>query len=73
LRAVNSFHFYGSWPKGSNASFMSLISKVDNPQGLNEYRPISLVGSMFKIISQLLAKRLKSILHKLLLVNSQSF
>jgi len=64
LRAVNSFYCYGRWPRGWNTSFMSLIPKVDNPQGFNMYRPISLVGSIYKNISKLLAKRMKLVLHK---------
>jgi len=27
IRAVRSFYYYGLWPKGINASFITLISK----------------------------------------------
>nr|GEW74581.1 hypothetical protein [Tanacetum cinerariifolium] len=45
--------------KGCNASFVTLILKVDNPLGLGDYRPISLIGSYYKVISKLLSERIK--------------
>ncbi|KAJ9562049.1 hypothetical protein OSB04_007209 [Centaurea solstitialis] len=47
---------------GCNASFLTLISKVANPIGLNEFRPISLIGILYKIISKVLAERLKKVI-----------
>jgi len=66
LRAVNCFHSCGNWPTGSNASFISLIPKTENPQQLEEYRPISLIGCIYKIISKILAKRLQKVIHKII-------
>jgi len=43
---------------------MTLIPKRNNPQGLEEYRPISLIGCLYKNIAKLLAKRLSKILDK---------
>ncbi|XP_028098838.1 uncharacterized protein LOC114298468 [Camellia sinensis] len=48
--------------KGINSSFITLIPKKDNPIGLSDYRPISLVESIYKIIAKLLANRLKVVL-----------
>lgn len=31
-------------PRESNALFIALIPKVDDPQSLSEFRPISLMG-----------------------------
>jgi len=73
VRAVTCFHSDGSWLKGTNASFISLIPKVDNPQSIDEYRPISLVGSVYKIISKFLAKRLQKILHKVINIKQSAF
>jgi len=66
IKVVKCFHSCGRWPKGCNASFISLIPKVDNPQGLEEYRPISLVESLYKIISKILSKRMQKVLHKII-------
>ncbi|GKU96042.1 hypothetical protein SLEP1_g9323 [Rubroshorea leprosula] len=38
------------------------VPDVDNPQRLEEYRPISLIGVMYKILAKLLANRLKKVL-----------
>lgn len=62
LRFLDKFHANGIFPKGGNASFIALIPKVPDPQSLNEYRPISLIGCVFKIVAKLLANRLKRIL-----------
>jgi len=43
IRAIHFFEDEGRWPRGTNASFITLITKVDNPQHLNDFRLISLV------------------------------
>jgi len=39
-----------------------LVPKKDNLSNLNEFRPISLVGYVYKILSKILANRLKKVL-----------
>lgn len=39
--------------------FLVLISKVDNPQGLDEYRHICVINSLYRILAKFLAFRLK--------------
>lgn len=45
-----------------NSSFMTLTPKVVHPLKLEEYRPIYLVGCLYKIISKSLASRLENVL-----------
>ena len=45
-----------------STSFIALISKVSDPVLLNDYRPISLIGCMYKIVTKILANRLKKIM-----------
>ncbi|XP_019429666.1 PREDICTED: uncharacterized protein LOC109337200 [Lupinus angustifolius] len=59
------FKKFGNLPRGCNASFIVLIPKKKSPQGLNDFRPISLIGSIQKIISKLLAARIKKAVDKL--------
>ncbi|KHN17109.1 Transposon TX1 putative 149 kDa protein, partial [Glycine soja] len=49
-------------PKDCNESFIALISKVNDPQNLNEYRPISLIGCAYKIVAKLLANKMKKVM-----------
>jgi hypothetical protein len=42
------------------------VPKKDHPQDLFDFRPICLIGSLYKILSKLLANRLKRVLGKLI-------
>jgi len=53
MKTVRAFYCFGSWPKGTMLSFISLILKVENLQRIDEYKPISLVGILYKIISKI--------------------
>ena len=55
-------HVNGCFPKGSNVSFLTLIPKVWDPQNLNDYIPISLIGYIYKIVAKILARRLKKVM-----------
>jgi hypothetical protein len=56
------FHRNGKLTKGVNSTFIALIPKVDNPQRLADFRPIALVGCMYKVLEKVLADRLRSIM-----------
>jgi len=62
VATLANFHATGYIPKGCNASFIALVPKVRDPILLEQYRPISLVGAMYKIISKVLARRIKQVL-----------
>jgi len=62
MRFLTEFHRNGRLAKGINSTFIALIPKVDSPQRLNDFRPISLVGSMYKILVKVLACRLRSLI-----------
>lgn len=53
------FEYFRSLSRGSNSSFITLVPKVKGPLSLNEYRPINLIGCVYKIIAKTLANRLK--------------
>jgi len=50
MRFLGEFHRNGKLVRGINSTFIALIPKVDNPQCLHDFRPISLVGSLYKIL-----------------------
>ncbi|XP_048494804.1 uncharacterized protein LOC125494938 [Beta vulgaris subsp. vulgaris] len=62
---VQEFWQTGKLPKGSNMAFITLIAKIKNPNGFKDYRPISMVGSIYKIIAKLLTQRLKQVMSSL--------
>jgi hypothetical protein len=62
MRFISEFHQNGKLTKGLNFTFIALIPKVDSPQRLNDFRPISLVGSLYKILAKLLANRLRMVI-----------
>ena len=45
-----------------NITWVTLIPKVVNPAAIDEYRPISMVGALYKIISKILSLRLKEVM-----------
>jgi len=45
-----------------DATFITLIEKVVSPQRLNDFRPISLVGCMYKVLAKVLANRLRNVI-----------
>lgn len=59
--------------KSITSSFLTLIPKSSNPMGLDDYRPIFLVGSIHKIFSKLFASRIKKILHNIISPSQTAF
>ncbi|GJT52989.1 RNA-directed DNA polymerase, eukaryota [Tanacetum coccineum] len=60
--AVTCFFHHGSFPKGSNSSFIALIPKTSDANMVKDFRPIILIGSMYKIIAKILTNRLVFVL-----------
>jgi hypothetical protein len=45
MRFISEFHRNGKLTKGLNSTFIALIPKIDSPQRLNDFRPISRLGT----------------------------
>lgn len=52
---VKHFERYGKFAKGCTSSHITVIPKSKDPTTLSGYRPISLIGCMYKIVAKLLA------------------
>ena len=56
--AVKYFFQHGFIPKGCNFSFIAFIPKTINAKMVKDFRHISLIRSLYKIIAKILANRL---------------
>nr|GEW24107.1 RNA-directed DNA polymerase, eukaryota, reverse transcriptase zinc-binding domain protein [Tanacetum cinerariifolium] len=61
--AVRYFFMHCDILKGYNPSFIALIPKNHNANLVRDFRPISLIGSLYKIIAKMLANRLVGVLN----------
>jgi hypothetical protein len=61
---VESSRIFGKTIDDFNTTFIALIPKDDNSTSLEKLRPISLCNCIHKLISKLIARRLKRILSR---------
>lgn len=73
IKFMNEFHSNAKLPKAISSSFIALISMVKHPQKLKEFRPISLIGCIYKILAKVLATRLKKVLGKVISTCQNAF
>ncbi|KAK1415652.1 hypothetical protein QVD17_31437 [Tagetes erecta] len=73
LEIFRFYHAGGDISIGCNASFIALIPKVADPNIIPDYRPISLVGCLYKIYSKTLANRLKKVIPYVVGVEQSAF
>lgn len=66
MQMLQEFHNNGKFVRGFNSSFIVLVPKKDQCQSLDDYRSISLVGYLYKIISKTLATRLSKVLESVI-------
>ncbi|GLT87684.1 hypothetical protein SLE2022_057510 [Rubroshorea leprosula] len=60
------FHQHSRLVKGLNSSFLALIPKKLSPRELKDFRPISLIGCMYKLLAKVLANRLKVVMPEII-------
>ena len=64
LEMFKEFHEQGSFLKSLNNTFLVLIPKKGGAVDLGDFRPISLLGRLYKLMAKVLANRLKRVLNK---------
>ena len=67
------FHRHSMFERSLNALFVTLIPKKCNAVSIKDFRPISLVGSVYKLLSKVLANRLRAVLDNLISESQNSF
>ena len=73
MHVFDDLYLFGSFDKRINVAFISLILKCSSPMNLNDFRPIYLVGCIYKIVSKVLANQLRVVLEKVVGANQFSF
>jgi hypothetical protein len=71
--AVLDFLHSGQMLKSINFTHISLIPKITNPDRMSQFRPISLCNVLYKIISKVLAIRLKQVLTHVIFDTQSAF
>jgi hypothetical protein len=73
MAVFSEFHNSCQFKRSLNATFVSLIPKKANVEEIKDFRPISLVGGVYKMISKVLANRLKLVLGKIISISQNAF
>ncbi|GKD37327.1 RNA-directed DNA polymerase, eukaryota [Tanacetum coccineum] len=66
VAVVYEFFASGKFPPRCNSSFIALILKIHDAKVVNDFRPISLIESLYKIIAKILANRLSFVMTDLI-------
>nr|GEZ79742.1 RNA-directed DNA polymerase, eukaryota [Tanacetum cinerariifolium] len=70
---IDCFFESGNFPMGSNAFFIALISKVTDAKFVTDFRPISLIGCVYKVVTKILANRLATVITDLVSDTQSAF
>lgn len=71
--AIQSFFLKGFLPKGINSTILALIPKKLEAKEMRDYRPISCCNVLYKVISKIIANRLKGLLPLFIAPNQSAF
>lgn len=71
--AIQSFFLYGFLPRSINATLLSLIPKTTTAERMTDFRPIACCNVIYKLISKIIARRLKATLPEAIELNQCAF
>jgi hypothetical protein len=66
MAVFEEFHARGKFVKSISSTFISLIPKIHGAKEIKDFRPISLVGGVYKIISKVLANRMRRVMARVI-------
>ncbi|RVW98717.1 Transposon TX1 uncharacterized 149 kDa protein [Vitis vinifera] len=73
LEMFKEFHDQNMFLKSINNTFLVLIPKKGGPGDLGDFRPISLLGGLYKLLAKVLANRLKKVIDKVVSHDQNAF
>jgi len=69
----DQFHVNEVIPKSMLSFFVTLIPKVSSPLELKDFRPISLLGCLYKLLAKVLARRLAGVMNSIISSSQSAF
>ena len=73
LEMFKDFHEQKAFLKSLNATFLVLIPKKGGAEELGDFRPISLVGGLYKLLAKVLANRIKNVVGRVVSSDQNAF
>ena len=67
------FFEHNKFMRSLNSTFLVLIPKKENAVDIKDYRPISLVGGLYKILAKVLANRLRRVVRQVVSTTQNAF
>ena len=64
MKVFREFHSKGMVNQSTNATFIALVPKKSQTSKISDFRPISLVTGLYKIIAKVLSRRLRKVIHE---------
>ena len=73
LKMFKEFHKQNAFLKSLNNTFLVLLPKKRGAEELGDFRPISLLGGLYKLLAKVLANRIKKVIGKVASLNQNAF
>jgi hypothetical protein len=73
VQAVQTFFATGIMSEGVNDTCIVLIPKVNHPESLKDFRPISLCNVVYKVVSKCIVNRVRPVLHDIISTSQSAF
>ncbi|RVW36959.1 Transposon TX1 uncharacterized 149 kDa protein [Vitis vinifera] len=73
LGFIKDFYERGKFVRSLNTTFLVLIPKKCGAEDLSDFKPISLVGGLYKLLAKVLANRLKKVVGKVVSSTQNAF
>ena len=73
MEMFKEFHEHNTFVRSLNNTFLVLIPKKSRAEDLEDFRPISLLGGLYKLLAKVLANRLKKVIGKVVSIAQNAF
>ena len=73
MKVFQEFYSSGIINQSTNATFIALVPKKSQSHKVSNFRPISLVTSLYKIIAKVLSRRVHKVIHETISTSQGAF